>query len=351
MHDVSLVHLFFPMLNGMTREELKGLFRRVAPEHPEAAAEFARDPSAWAWASETAVSFPLAELAMHDARAVVTHSQFAATLFQDRYLGEISILPLPVLHKPSARGGTRLPPIDPERPVVLQAGTLNANKHVDAVIAGFEQSQARSTAQLVICGHGPQDEIDRLRHRARHLIAEGDAIVLSAISDEALDALRRRALVSTVLRHPSTEASSAVLVDSMAYGNAVVAVDAGHYAEMPADTIRLISAPPDPDEIAEVIDELVLKDGVARALGSRAAEHVSKQHTPEGYARAIIPMLRRAGANVPRNWLVKEVAEGMMRTGFSDEQLIGSAVTDAAMELFGGTPRRPEALQTKPGRN
>ena len=350
MHDVSLVHLFFPMLIGMTRDELKELFRRLAPDHPDTASDFARDPSAWAWSANTAVSFPLAELAMHDARAVVTHSQFAATMFRHRYLGDISVLPLPVLHRPEAHGDARLPPIDPDRPVVLQAGTLNTNKRIDEVIAGFERSKARSIAQLVICGHGRQEEIDRLRHRARHLIADGDAIVLGAVSDEALDALRQRALVSMVLRHPSTEASSAVLVDSMAYGNAVVAVNAGHYAEMPADTLRLVAAPPDPDEIAAVIDSLVLNEDAARALGSRAAEYIAREHTPEDYARAIVPILRRAGAVIPRNWLVKEVAEAMIRTGFGAEHVLGSVVTETAMELFGGTPRRPDALRAQPGR-
>jgi glycosyltransferase involved in cell wall biosynthesis len=347
MHDVSLVHLFFPMLIGMTRDELKELFRRLAPDHPDAASDFARDPSAWAWSPNTAVSFPLAELAMHDARAIVTHSQFAATMFHSRYLGDISVLPLPVLHKPTAHGGTRLPPIDPDRPVVLQAGTLNKNKRIDEVIAGFERCQARSIAQLVICGHGPQEEIERLRRRAGHLIADGDAIVLGAVSDETLDALRQRALVSMVLRHPSTEASSAVLVDSMAYGNAVVAVDAGHFAEMPADTLRLVAAPPDPDEIAAALDSLVLNENTARALGSRAAEHVAKEHTAETYAREFLPILRRAGAVVPRYWLVKEVAEAMIRTGFGAENPLGSAVTQTAMELFGGTPRRPNALEAQ----
>ncbi len=350
MHDVSLVHLFFPMMIGMTRDELKELFRRLAPDHPDAAADFARDPSAWAWSANTGVSFPLAELAMHDARAVVTHSHFAATMLHDRYLGDISVLALPILHRPEAHSGARLPPIDPDRPVVLQAGTLNTNKRIDEVIAGFERCQARSIAQLVICGHGPQEEIDRLRHRARHLIADGDAIVLGTVSDEALDALRQRSLVSMVLRHPSTEASSAVLVDSMAYGNAVVAIDAGHYPEMPADTLRLVAAPPDPDEIAAAIDSLVLNERAARALGSRAAEHVARQHTPEAYARGIVPILRRAGAVIPRNWLIKEVAEAMIRTGFGAEQLLGSVVTETAMELFGGTPRRPEALRTQPRR-
>jgi glycosyltransferase involved in cell wall biosynthesis len=348
MHDVSLVHLFFPMLIGMTRDELKEMLRRLAPEHPDASSDFARDPSAWAWSANTEVSFPLTELAMHDARAVVTHSQFAATLFRDRYLGDISVLPLPVLHAPEAHGGVSLPPIDPDRTIVLQAGTLNKNKRVDEVIAGFERSRARSVAQLVICGHGPQGEIDRLRHRARRLIADGDAIVLGAVSDEALDALRQRALVSMVLRHPSTEASSAVLVDSMAYGNAVVAVDAGHYAEMPAETLRLVMAPPNPDEIAAAIDSLVLDEDAARALGSRAAEHVTREHTVEAYARAIVPILRRAGTVLPRKWLVEEVAQAMMRTGFGAEHSLGSVVTETAMELFGGRPRRPNALRSPP---
>ena len=344
MHDVSLVHLFFPMLIGLTHDERTELLVRLAPEFPEASADFAQDPSAWAWSANTAVSFPLSELAMHSALAVVTHSQFAANLFRDRYLGDISVLPLPVLHEPAGGNGTRLPPIDPDRPLILQAGTLNANKRIEEVIAGFERSGSRSVAQLVICGHGSQEEIDRLRERARHLIADGDAIVLGSVSDEVLDALRQRALVSMVLRHPSTEASSAVLVDSMAYGNAVVAVDAGHYGEMPEDTIRLVAVPPDPDEIAAVIDSLVMDEAAARALGARAAAFVTREHTPDAYARAFVPIVRGVGGVVPRRWLVEEIAEAMVRTGFAADHPLGSVATEMAVELFGGTPRRPEAL-------
>jgi len=349
MHDVSLVHLFFPILIGMTQDELTELLRRLAPEHPEASADFAQDPAAWAWSANTAVSFPLSELAMHRARAVVTHSHFAADLLRDRYLGDVAVLPLPVLHRPEGGSGAWLPPIDPDRALILQAGTLNSNKRIEEVIAGFERSRAKSVAQLVICGHGTQDEIDRLRHRARHLIADGDAIVLGAVSDGALDALRQRALVSMVLRHPSTEASSAVLVDSMAYGNAVVAVDAGHYAEMPPDTVRLIASPPDPDEIAAVLDSLVLDEAAARTLGARAAEHVLREHSPEAYALAIVPILRRAGGVAPRNWLVEEIAQAMARTGFGAGHPLGSVVTKTAMELFGGSPRRPEVLRPRSG--
>lgn len=348
MHDVSLVHLFFPMLIGMTRDELTELLLRLSPERPNAPSEFAQDPSSWAWSPETAVNFPFSELAMHNALSVVTHSQFAAGLFRDKYLGDISVLPLPVLHRPQGDSTAKLPPIDPDRALVLQAGTLNANKRIDDVIAGFERSQARSVAQLVICGHGSQEEIDRLRDRAQHLIADGDALVLGAVSDEVLDALRQRALVSMVLRHPSSEASSAVLVDSMAYGNAVVAVSGGHYGEMPNDTVRLVSVPPDPDEIAAAIDSLVLDETATRALGSRAAAHVLAEHSPDAYARAIVPILRRAGGVVPRNWLVDEIAQAMVRTGFGADDLLGSVVTRTAIELFGGTPRRPEALRSTP---
>ncbi len=346
MHDVSLVHLFFPTLIELPRNELAALLRRLSPDRPDAAADFARDPAVWAWSDDTAVGFPLSELAMRDALTVVTHSAYAARLFRDRYVGDVAVLPLPIIHGPHTDRVAPLPLLDPDRPIVLQAGTLNANKRVEDVITAFERSRARATAQLVICGHGSEKVIERIRDRARHLVDEGSAVVLGAVADDVLDALRRRALVSMVLRHPSTEASSAVLVDSMAYGSAVIALRTGHYAEMPADTVRLTSFPADPDEIAEAIDSLVLEPDAARALGARAEQYVRGAHTAQAYAQALLPILAGSGSAVPRGWLVDELAHAMVRTGLGADDLVGPDVTRTITELFGGVPRRPEILGT-----
>jgi hypothetical protein len=75
---------------------------------------------------------------------------------------------------------------------------------------------------------------------------------------------------------------------------------------------------------------------------------VLREHTPEAYARSIVPILRRSGSVVPRSWLVNEIAQAMIRTGFGAEQALGSVVTQTAMELFGGTPRRPKAVEAQP---
>ena len=345
MHDVSLTHLFFPTLIGMGPGEVQALFDRISPElGDEAATAFLADPSSWAWGAKSTTTFPLAELAMENATAVVTHSQFAADQFRDRYIGEVSVLPLPILHAPDIHQQPARLPIDLERPLVLQAGTMNENKCIEVVIEAFARSTASSTAQLVICGHGPEETVDRLKRLARRFTGNGDTIILGAVTDDVLHALRTQATISTVSRYPSSEASSAVLVDSMAYGNAVVVTDAGHYGEMPPGTVCTVPAPPTVEDVAAALDTLLADPSGAAAMGTRAAAYVAVEHTPQNYARQILPILRGAGAALPRRRLALELGAVLHQLGFVPDSPIASRLASTTVELFGSAPRKPAEL-------
>ncbi|CAN5130312.1 hypothetical protein BH11ACT1_BH11ACT1_23020 [soil metagenome] len=345
MHDVSLTHLFFPTVTAMGPGEVRALFARISPElGDEAATAFLADPSSWAWEAKSTTTFPLSELAMENATAVVTHSHFAADQLRDRYVGDVSVLPLPVLHAPDTdRQPVRLP-IDLTRPLVLQAGTMNENKCIEVVIEAFARSTASATAQLVVCGHGPEETVDRLKRLARRLTGDADIIVLGAVTDDVLHALRTQAAISTVLRYPSSEASSAVLIDSMAYGNAIVVADAGHYGEMPAGTVSTVPAPPTVDDVAAVLDTLLADPDGASAMGARASAYVADEHTAQNYARQILPILRGAGAAGPRRRLARELGTVLHQLGFLPDSPIVSQLASTTVELFGSAPRRPAVL-------
>jgi glycosyltransferase involved in cell wall biosynthesis len=281
---------------------------------------------------------------MENATAVVTHSHFAAEQFRDRYIGDISVLPLPVLHAPHVSERAVRLPIDLERPIILQAGTLNENKCIDLVIEAFSRSRSSSTAQLVICGHGPDETVDRLKRLANRVTGHGDVIVLGAVTDDVLHALRTHASVSTVLRYPSSEASSAVLIDSMAYGNAVLVTDASHYGEMPHGTVHIVPAPPSVDDVATALDTLLADPSSAATMGSRAASYVHREHTANNYARKLVPVLRSAGAALPRQQLARGLAEVLNQLGFTPDSTLISRLASTTVELFGATPRKPELL-------
>ncbi len=196
--------------------------------------------------------FPMLELALGNAEGVVTHSRYAAELVRQRYAGDVWALPLP---RTVANGhdDVALPSEIDERPIILQAGIPNRNKHIPAVIEAFDLAGLAAEAQLVVCGYGSTKDYDHLQALVSAKGLDGSVHLLGPVDDGVLDALRRRASIATVLRYPFGEAASAVLLDSMAYGLPVVTVDGGHYAEVPGETVARVAVPPRAGDIAPIL--------------------------------------------------------------------------------------------------
>jgi glycosyltransferase involved in cell wall biosynthesis len=345
-HDLSLIHLMIPKLLSLPTDALLSELTRWygAEAGATAAADIAQDSSGWAWRDETVKHFPLTEFALEDATAVITHSRFAADEMRERYSGDVYSIPLPALHFDDAElAQVPLPMLD-ERPVILQAGVINPNKAVHTVIEAFDLAGVADRAQLVICGYADDRILAGVHRDVVRRGLERSVRVLGPVSDATLHSLRTRALMATVLRDPCTEAASAVLLDSMAYGLGLITVETGHYSEAPDATVARVALPLTADSVAARMLAWLDDPAAARAAGSAAREYVQKVHTPGRYVDQLLDIVPRAGAYRRRRELATELAATVQRIGFGPADPITDSVAGAAVELLDSSPRNAQDL-------
>jgi glycosyltransferase involved in cell wall biosynthesis len=342
LHDLSLVHLMFNRLRAVNDEDfLRAMHRWYGPEGQKAAREGLERPGEWLYRTETVQNFPMTEVALEDATAVVTHSRYAAEALRGRYVGDVTVVPLPVsIEGPPAEADDVDLGLPEDRIIILQAGVLNPNKHVPTVVEAVAHAGLSDRVHLVICGHSQPQDLDRLRHHIDSLGLTDSTTVLGEVTDATLNALRARADIATILRHPCGEAASAVLAESLAFGLPIVSVNDGCYREAPAEAVSRVSVPPTATQVGAALRRLV-DDPELRSRASASARAFAREHhSPDAYARGILTALQAAGAARRRVALAEDLATIAARAGFTSDSTLIERLASRAHELFSPAPRR-----------
>lgn len=341
LHDVVLTHMFVSALLRQTPEVIGHILEDwYGPAGRREVAALRANPQAWLAAPGKVDRFPMLQPALAGAEQIVTHSDYAAQIVRDHFIGDVHHLGLPALTGPeTASAGKDLDWLD-ERTVVLQAGAVNPNKCVRQVVQAFTDHHLGHKMQLVIAGHAEPEIRVALERQIAAAGLTGTVYVLGTVDDATMDALRRRASIATVLRHPITESSSAVLIDSMAYGLATVAVETGHYGEHPTEVVQLLPQPPSSSALGERLATWADHPEVVAERGRAATAYVARRHTAEAYAQGLLEVLpfRRAGRR--RRHLAAGAAEVVQRNGFDLDSALAVRVAEEAAELFGWVPRQ-----------
>jgi glycosyltransferase involved in cell wall biosynthesis len=339
LHDLSLVHLVFNRLRAVQGEYFVATMQRwYGAEGRRAALEALEHPHEWPWRPETVQQFPLTEVALEHATAVVTHSHYAAQAVASRYVGEVTVLPLPVA-PPRADEALADLPLPEDRLVILQAGVVNPNKHVPAILDAIAEADLADQVHLVICGSARQPELEQLRRQIDALGLARCTTILGEVSDATLHALRSRADIATVLRHPCGEAASAVLAESLGYGLPIVSVDDGCYREAPAEAVLRVPAPPTPDQVGAALRQFVDDPDRRQRAAATGPVFVAENHAPAAYARGMLQAVQRAGSGGRRTALARDLATIAARAGFGADSSLIDRLADRAHELFGPPPR------------
>jgi glycosyltransferase involved in cell wall biosynthesis len=230
-------------------------------------------------------------------RGVIVHSDFVR-----RYLEEtgcrtpVFVVPHPVIELDEdlrraeprarelraavrARGGTSL---------VVAPGDLNAAKCLDVV------AQAASTlgpeVHLALVGRTIGGYDAGAAARAAGL---GDRLTIAHdVSDEDFRAWLIAADVVVDLRFPHRGEVSGSLIRAMQAGRPSIVSATGTYLEVPDEcVVRIAPGPPDRDELASRIQQLVEDAALRSAVGGAAKDHVERlretEATANGYAEAI----------------------------------------------------------------
>jgi glycosyltransferase involved in cell wall biosynthesis len=347
LHDLSVVHLVFNNLLAVEDDYFVATMQRwYGTGGRRAALEGLEHRGEWAWRPETVQQFPLTEVALESATSVVTHSRYAADALVNRYVGDVTVLPLPIeQHFDDGDQAAVDLALPDDRLVILQAGVLNPNKHIAVVLEAVVEADLAEEVHLVICGHAQARELQEVRRQIDKLGLRASTTVLGEVSDATLDALRRRADIATVLRHPCGEAASGVLAETLGYGIAVVSVDDGCYREAPDEAVLRVPVPPDAADVGAALRRWVDHPELRVAASEHGKAFVREQHSPEAYARGMLAALRRTGSARRRVALARDLSSIAARAGFGPESSLVDRLAERAHELFAPAPHRlPSAI-------
>jgi 1,2-diacylglycerol 3-alpha-glucosyltransferase len=163
--------------------------------------------------------------------------------------------------------------IPTDRRIVSYVGRIDAEKHIDVLLRAFAKI-TNDTMHLLVVGSGV--EAANLQMLAAELGIAENVTFTGRVSDEDLAELHR---VGDVYCMPSpVELQCIAMLEAMASGKPVVAVDAGALKELCQNGVNGILCEKDNvDEIAEAIQKILGDEKLRKTYGKQSLE-IAKTH-------------------------------------------------------------------------
>ncbi|HKS74693.1 MAG TPA: glycosyltransferase, partial [Terriglobales bacterium] len=173
------------------------------------------------------------------------------------------------------------PSIDSDQSAILYFGRLSPEKGLTDLLRAMKRL---ARVRLQIAGDGPQ------RPELEQLVLDlglNNVEFLGYVAGTALDALIARARF-TVLPSRAYETLGKTILESYAFGRAVVASDLGSRRELiEEDVTGLLYRPGDIEQLAGAISFLYDRPALARQMGAAGREMVRQRFTPEMHYQAL----------------------------------------------------------------
>ncbi len=299
----------------------------------------ANRPPGRVWEKEPLRSLPMLSAVLSQARGVVVHSRFAATVARRYTQAPICELFLSAdqkrIYSDKDREQWQARTLTTERVMITSFGNVSRNKRLDLICRAFAKSPLlRARATLRIVGH-PRDlgYIEELRGfiDSENL---GNVVELAlAVDDRRLARFKDETDIFVLLRQPNIEGASGSLVEALNTGRPAVVMDSGSFSELPRGSCGTIAPHDDGTELQAVLEALVSDPQRRIALG--AAGHAHQQtRTADAYACTLLDFTRDLGGAplVPR---------GDAREGALARLVAGQPAAFAAELICSSTLRCP----------
>ncbi len=189
--------------------------------------------------------------------------------------------------------------LPPDGPLLGSVGSLRPEKHLERLIAAFEQVESPAGARLAIVGDGVRRADLEARVAASPAADRIHFLGLLADPSEAQRAFDAFALTS------DTEQMPLALVEAMASGKPAVTTDVGDVRQiLPAEQAALIVPLGRPEEqivteLARALGQVLGDASEAAALGAANRARAEERYAEEGMVRRYAE-LYRAAARAPR---------------------------------------------------
>jgi len=181
------------------------------------------------------------------------------------------------------------------RPLLVTASRLGKEKTVDRVLHAFAQVLQRRDAVLLVVGGGPEEAALRRLSGELHL---GPRIVFAGLQPHRRT-LECIAAGDLFLYGSGSETQGLVIVEAMAAGVPVVAVNAGGVGDAVRDGLTGFLVPPSAAALAEKVIDLLDDAALRRTMAAHAKEVAAEFALPaltrrlvEIY-RSLLPVRRR----------------------------------------------------------
>jgi glycosyltransferase involved in cell wall biosynthesis len=171
------------------------------------------------------------------------------------------------------RSTFRLPPA---LPLLVTASRLAREKSVDLVLRAFARVVQTRDACLLVVGGGPEEGTLQRLAEDLHL---GTRVVFAGMQSHRRT-LECMAAADIFVFGSQTETQGLVVIEAMAAGTAVVAVNAGGVAEAVRGGEAGVLVPPVPDALAESMVNLLDNAPLRQRLAARAKEAASEYAVP-----------------------------------------------------------------------
>ena len=291
LHDTSLHHFF----DGIYRRKLRDPDRYVevmrryyGREGAEAAlrnlASRGREND------QMAVSFPLTEHALENARGVLVHTVEAYESLRTVLSVPVRYVPLPFTARESANvEGAREWRTPPFRLVLF--GYLGSNRRVPAILDAFAAMSEREKFSLDIYGVlGGESRIKRQLKSMRL----PNVRIHGFVPEHELNRALSSAHMAINLRNPTMGEASASQLRIWSHALPSLVSEVGWYASLPRDTVRRVRL--DEHEIPDIQRHLrdFLKDpDEFRYMGEKGRMRLLAGHSPKVYSKAIVELVSR----------------------------------------------------------
>ena len=227
--------------------------------------------------------------------AIVTNSHYSAAYVKKVYKRKSDgviypgINPEDFKHSPGENG------------VILTIGQLWAHKRIDLII---DSMKFVKNIKLYIVGDGP--EKTKLKKQAKKLGLTDKIFFLEKLTNKKLQLLLSRcmAFVFTPIREPF----GIVILEAMASGKPVIAVNEGGYREVMNDFCGFL-VNPYPEEIAKKIKFLKDNSVIAKKMGL-AGLKLSRKYTWDKTANQMLTLIKATH----KNWVDKNKKKELVRT-------------------------------------
>ncbi len=257
------------------------------------------------------LALPLFRPALHRARGVVVHSEYAAGRVRSVCPAPLTAIDFPF---PFPADSPSRPSQDRSgRVKVLTFGVLNANKLVHVTLHAIATSPLlRQSVEFTVVGDGPAHYVKELRRQIRD---EGldDCVRLEGYQpDEVLAEHLSQADVVVNLRNPHLGESSWSLVEALGSGAAAVVWGHGFYDEFPDTVLCKVHSEA---ELLPTLERLVARPQYRVELGRRAREHVRSRFHPNNYLERFLAFVDTVRSYHPVLALVDRVSDVLLELG------------------------------------